>query len=364
VRPLVLGITGRVGAGKSSVCAELAARGWAVLDLDELVRTLLAERGLDRRAIFAEVLADPAAFARWREVLGPEVSRRVEGWIAALDGPGALEAAMLFELVLDRCCDQTLCLRCPVDERRRRVTARASPSASRFDAIEAAQWPEDRKADRADAELASGGSIDEALRRAERTVLRRAWLATGAAPEIFDQLCARYDEPHRAYHTLAHVAACLRELEDAPVDQGDAAALVLGVFYHDAIYDPLAPQVEGNEARSAALAEHDLGPVLGERVAGLVRATMEHRSTADPLSGYLVDVDLSILAARPRDFAAYERDIRAEYATVPWSIYAPRRRDVLKRFLERRPIYQTAWGRERYEAKALQNLRGAVGKAM
>ena len=46
------------------------------------------------------------------------------------------DAALLFEHGLDALCDETICVTCPVDERRRRVLARGTTSATFFDAIE------------------------------------------------------------------------------------------------------------------------------------------------------------------------------------------------------------------------------------
>ena len=65
---------------------------------------------------------------------------------------------------------------------------------------------------------------------------------------LLERVRVRYGEPHRHYHTWAHVLACLdarRRITDAALPEVDMALL-----FHDAIYEPLATD---NEARSGSL---------------------------------------------------------------------------------------------------------------
>ena len=171
----VLGITGAVGAGKSTVCQALRARGWSVLDVDDAASQALLDalpevalavpaamsvEGLvDKGALIAAMMSDAAVRARVEALLRPHVVSRINAWIQALEGPGALEAALLFESRLDELCDATLCIRCSRDERRRRVEARRTASAKHFDTMEAAQLPESEKARRAGAVMSSDGKL-------------------------------------------------------------------------------------------------------------------------------------------------------------------------------------------------------------
>jgi dephospho-CoA kinase len=177
----VLGITGAVGAGKSTVGGALRDRGWPVLDVDDAASESLVDAGpelslvvpaavsregiVDKAALFAAMMGDAAVRSRVEACLRPHVVRRITAWTRALEGPGALEAALLFELGLDEFCDATLCLQCPRDERRRRVQARRSTSARHFDAMDAAQLPESEKARRADAVLSTDGALEGTMSR-------------------------------------------------------------------------------------------------------------------------------------------------------------------------------------------------------
>ena len=93
------------------------------------------------------------------------------------------------------------------------------------------------------------------------------------------ELEARYAEPHRHYHTRRHIEQCLQFLDLVPdLTDGERRTLTWAIWWHDAIYDPEAPD---NEARSAELAKQDLKALdatLHERdeVARLIRLTAGH----------------------------------------------------------------------------------------
>jgi dephospho-CoA kinase len=170
----VLGVTGAVGAGKSTLCRVLAEHGWSVLDIDDVaaaalsqVRDFLAQAlpaalgeggAVNKPLIFATMLRDKAFHAALWQALHPLVLQHTHQWIAGLTGPGAIDAALLFEAGLDALCDRTICVACSQAERRRRVAQRSTASARHFDALEAAQWPEADKLARAAAALTNEDS--------------------------------------------------------------------------------------------------------------------------------------------------------------------------------------------------------------
>jgi predicted metal-dependent HD superfamily phosphohydrolase len=194
---------------------------------------------------------------------------------------------------------------------------------------------------------------------------RRCWnalQAQGDPAPIFAKLRRAYDEPHRAYHDMQHLADCLQQL-DCVRDQAIAPMrLEMSLWYHDAIYDPRA---SNNEARSAALARSDLHAAHVpcahiEAIDQLIMAT-KHDSAAESLdAALLVDIDLSILGRSHEEFEMYDRAIRAEYAWVPADQYRAGRSAVLERFLARPAIYTTPWFRARYEVAARRNLALAL----
>lgn len=187
------------------------------------------------------------------------------------------------------------------------------------------------------------------------------WVGEPAPAGLLDDLRARHAEPRRHYHTLDHVLDCLEKAAATRDIQSDPAAADLALWFHDAVYDP---RRSDNEERSAALAEAALaGPLGEERAAGVAKLILATRHRGAPPPGdaaVVVDADLSILGADPERFDAFQEAIRREYSWVPGFLYRRRRARILRSFLERDPIFATEPFRERYEARARENLERAM----
>ena len=172
-------------------------------------------------------------------------------------------------------------------------------------------------------------------------------------------LRAMYAEPHRRYHTLAHVEALLRWLAHWQSLAREPRLIDVAIWFHDAVYDT---RRSDNEQRSAELARGEL-TALGwaasdvERVAALVLATQHHEADANDASAWLfLDLDLSVLAQSPAHYAAYGAAIRAEYAWVDEARYREGRSAVLRSFLGRAAIYRTPELHAAWETAARTNL--------
>jgi predicted metal-dependent HD superfamily phosphohydrolase len=121
---------------------------------------------------------------------------------------------------------------------------------------------------------------------------------------MLERVLRRYAEPHRRYHTWAHVRACLEArhlLTEASLPEVD-----LALVFHDAIYEHLATD---NEERSARLLLEEgrrawLHESLLQRAQILVRATAHgvgHAIDTEEAC-IVVDADLSILGSDPSSF--------------------------------------------------------------
>lgn len=196
-------------------------------------------------------------------------------------------------------------------------------------------------------------SVDLAARWAELT--DDAGLP--ASPDTGRGIVERYAEPHRRYHGVNHLVWVLTALDDL-AEGPPAPETRLAAWYHDAVYQPTQ---DDNEAASATLARAELS-ALGlaeDRVAlveALVLATADHQPHDLPEAALLLDADLSTLGAPADVFDGYSRGVREEYAHVPDELYEIGRPAVLQSFLDRRPIYLTERGRDRFEAQARSNL--------
>ncbi len=197
--------------------------------------------------------------------------------------------------------------------------------------------------------------------------LRKTWDAPFQALTLelpagtFDALVERYSEPHRAYHTLQHIAECFGQFAHV-TDARSPPAVGIALWFHDAIYDPKASD---NEAKSAAWARQVLegagaSKVLTDDVERLIMATRHDAVPTDRDAQILVDIDLSILGAPDERYAEYETQIRFEYNWVAADAFRSGRTRVLKSFLDRPFIYSTDGFRTRLESRARSNIEKAI----
>lgn len=128
----VIGLTGNIGCGKSTVAAMLRDLGVAIIDLDAVARQVRQTDDGARRAIEARfgtldasalggiVFADPAALADLEAIVHPPIRNEARTRLAELDAAGAeaacIEAIKLLESPLHDRCDETWVVRCdPAD---------------------------------------------------------------------------------------------------------------------------------------------------------------------------------------------------------------------------------------------------------
>ncbi|MUN39725.1 HD domain-containing protein [Actinomadura litoris] len=174
------------------------------------------------------------------------------------------------------------------------------------------------------------------------------------------ELDARYGEPHRRYHTRAHLAAVLDLVDELAGHAADPDAVRLAAWFHDAVYDPERADNEDRSARLAArmLADTDLAPGTLDRVVRLVELTATHAPDGGDRDGQvLCDADLAILGADPERYAAYAASVREEYAFVPEDLYRAGRAQILTGLLALPALFHTPPARERFEDRARLNVR-------
>ncbi len=181
--PIIIGITGNIGSGKSTVASLLRAWGYPVLDLDELAQRARENKKeelkrifpeafkgeeLDRRTLAQVVFSDPERLKALEDLLHPEIRRLLAQELAQLQAPLVfLEIPLLFEKGWEARLDGTLLVVAPLEERIRRVRERSGLSREEVLAREKAQMPEEEKRRRATWILPNRvglGELEEGLR--------------------------------------------------------------------------------------------------------------------------------------------------------------------------------------------------------
>lgn len=195
---------------------------------------------------------------------------------------------------------------------------------------------------------------------------RDTWRELGATADedLYRAVVARYREPQRRYHTLAHLGYCFERFDEARSVARRPAEIELALWFHDAVYDPRRADNEARSADWARLVVHAAGlpEAVADRVQALIMATRHETAPRDADAQLLVDVDLAILGAAPVRFDEYERRIRAEYAWLSDADFRAGRGTLLRRLLARPRIYGTGYFFERCEARARSNLARSLSR--
>ena len=172
------------------------------------------------------------------------------------------------------------------------------------------------------------------------------------------ELLERYREPHRRYHTLEHVHACLDELKQARgLVDGERRALEAAIWFHDAVFDPKSGDSEDESAELAMAALAGEPAPFREEVARLIRLTTGHwADPADRLGAVMVSIDHTVLASERADYDRYAAQVREEYGFIVEGVYRAGRAALLRRLLAAPAVYPDRSFRERYEARARANI--------
>jgi predicted metal-dependent HD superfamily phosphohydrolase len=187
-------------------------------------------------------------------------------------------------------------------------------------------------------------------------------LGVAADRATYDRLVAAYGARGRHYHTVEHLAACLRELDSARSVAQFPAEVEIALWFHDAVYKTRARDNEAQSAARAAtfLAAGGCAAAARERVERHIMATRHSEAKASGDTALVVNVDLSILGQPPAVYRAFEANVRREYWWVPAPVFRRERARILRQLIAGPRVYATDVFRERYEQQARCNVEGAL----
>ena len=188
---LIVGLTGGIGSGKTTVSRMFAERGAVVFDADKLAREAveLGTRGyvavvelfgsdvlqaggeIDRAALAKRVFSNDLERRELESVLHPEIFRMFEERVAPFrdtDGIVVFDAPLLVESGYDAKCDVVVLVEAPTDTRVERVMVDPGRSEADIRARNAVQASEEAKEARADVVVRNDGSLEQLERTVER----------------------------------------------------------------------------------------------------------------------------------------------------------------------------------------------------
>lgn len=192
----VIGLTGNIGTGKSTVTRMLADLGATVIDADTLAHEVIApgtpgwqqvvdafgpeivaaDGTIDRARLAAIVFSDPAALARLEAIVHPLVIQEADRRIRAIRrGVVVIEAIKLIESGMYRDCDALWVVTARPEQQLERLVRERGMSATEVQRRMAAQPPQSEKVTLADVVIDNSGTPEET-----RAQVEAAWRALQA----------------------------------------------------------------------------------------------------------------------------------------------------------------------------------------
>ena len=189
----IIGITGGIGSGKSTVAEIIEEFGYPVYysdarakeivnndaELQLKIRALLGDEAYDAsgrydRAFVAQKVFDNVnQLNQLNSLIHPAVKKDFERWVEDQDETFLFkETALLFELKLHEACDRSILVTADDEIRIKRVMARDNKTAAQVQAIINRQMPEHEKSAIADFVIANNDDLPE-LRNATNLVLKQ-----------------------------------------------------------------------------------------------------------------------------------------------------------------------------------------------
>ncbi|MGH2730030.1 MAG: dephospho-CoA kinase [Actinomycetota bacterium] len=189
---LVVGLTGGIGAGKSTFAALLAEEGARVIDADALGREALqvgrpawhsvvdqfgdeilaaGSMDIDRKRLAAIVFGDPKKLAALNAIVHPVIFKGIAERLEELRGTDeivVLDAALIVEAGLDDVLDVIVVVDTNKEARRDRLVRERGMMPNQIDARMASQVSREKLLERADIVVRNDGTLEELARDARR----------------------------------------------------------------------------------------------------------------------------------------------------------------------------------------------------
>lgn len=180
-RPLIIGLTGSIGMGKSTVAAMFGEAGVPVFDADAEVRAMQGPdgellpaieaafpgstnaSGVDREALGKLVFGDPEKLAQLEAIVHPAVGQKRGEFLTrnASEHMLVFDIPLLFEGSGHEAVDTIVVVSAPAEVQRERVLARPGMTVEKFEHILGLQTPDAEKRERAHHIIDTGTTLAE-----------------------------------------------------------------------------------------------------------------------------------------------------------------------------------------------------------
>jgi len=161
----IIGLTGGIGSGKSSIAQHIESLGVPVyiadieakkiLEIDAVIAKVVALFGedildkekIDKKKIAALVFQDPEKLRKYNNIIHPEVFLHFQNWVKQYENLPLVvkEAAILFESGSYKDCDKIILVTAPKETRIKRVMKRDGVSREAVEQRMAHQWDDEKK---------------------------------------------------------------------------------------------------------------------------------------------------------------------------------------------------------------------------
>lgn len=187
---IVLGLTGSIGMGKTTIGGMFVNRGVPLISADEIVHNIYAGRAaplieaafpgsviegvVDRDVLSRFVLGNDNAMKRLEAIVHPLVHEEREKFVESARQDGArlviLDIPLLFETGGDASVDRILVVTCDEAVQRERVLARPGMTEEKFEAIKSRQTPDAEKRRRADYIIDTSGTFADSEAQVDKVL--------------------------------------------------------------------------------------------------------------------------------------------------------------------------------------------------
>jgi dephospho-CoA kinase len=186
---IILGLTGSLAMGKSTVAGLFRSRGVSVHNADEAVHRLYENEAVETvQAIFPAAIADNKVdraklksllktkedWKKLEEAIHPFVHQDRDRFLRDARATGArlivLDIPLLFETGFEKHCDVVAVVSAPHDVQRARALAREGMNVEKFESLLARQMPDAEKRARAHFVISTDGTLIATARQVDAII--------------------------------------------------------------------------------------------------------------------------------------------------------------------------------------------------